>query len=101
MHIISRKRLREFWELHPDAEQPLRAWHSEVERSLWKTPIDITNLYSTASILKSGRVVFDIKGGNYRIVVAVRYVTETSQGTVFIRFVGTHSEYDRIDPETI
>lgn len=101
MHIISRKRLREFWEIHPDAVQPLSAWHSEVERASWRTPVDITQLYGNASILKSGRVVFNIKGDHYRVVVAVRYVTEKSSGTVFIRFVGTHNEYDQIDPETI
>jgi mRNA interferase HigB len=97
MRIISRKRLVEFWEIHPDAEQPLRAWYAETKKATWKTPAEIKAIYRNASILPHNRVVFNIKGNEYRIVVIVEY----TQGKLFIRFIGTHSEYNRIDATTI
>ncbi|WKZ48303.1 MAG: type II toxin-antitoxin system HigB family toxin [Anaerolineales bacterium] len=97
MRVISRKKLREFWEEHPDSRQPLQAWYADVKHSDWKKPSDIKNVYRNASFLSNNRVVFNIKGNNYRVVVVVEY----SFGIVFIRFVGTHKEYDRIDAETI
>lgn len=97
MRIISRRRLVEFWESHPDAEQPLRAWYTDVRQANWKSPAEIKSLYHTASILSNNRVVFNIKGNRYRMVVVVEY----SQGKMFIRFVGTHAEYDRIDADRI
>ncbi len=97
MRIISRRRLVEFWELHPDAEQPLRAWYTEAKRASWKSPAEIKVTHRNVSILPGNRVVFNIKGNTYRLVVIVEY----SQGKMFIRSVGTHAEYDRIDVTTI
>jgi mRNA interferase HigB len=97
MHIISRRRLVEFWELHPDAEQPLRAWYAEAKKANWKSPGEIKMTYRSVSILSGNRVVFNIKGNIYRLVVMVEY----SQGKMFIRFVGTHADYDRINVTAI
>jgi mRNA interferase HigB len=97
VRIISRRRLVEFWELHPDAEQPLRAWYAETKKASWKSPAEIKAIYRSVSILSDNRVVFNIKGNTYRLVVIVEY----SQGKMFIRFVGTHAEYNRIDATSI
>jgi len=97
MRVISRKILREFWERHPDARQPLQVWYADVKHADWKKTSDIKNIYYNASFLSSNRVIFNIKGNNYRAIVVVQY----SFGIVYIRFVGTHKEYDRIDAETI
>lgn len=97
MRVISVKRLREFWQQYPDAEQPLRIWYGDVRRSTWRTPSDIKRSYSTASFLSGNRVVFNIRGNRYRLVVMVLY----KGSIVFVRFVGTHEEYNRIDPEAI
>lgn len=93
MRIISRKALREFWEIHPDAQNALEAWYLDVKQADWKTPSDIKHVYRNASFVANNRVVFNIKGNHYRIVVVVAY----KWGIVYIRFVGTHSEYDKID----
>lgn len=97
MRIIARKTLREFWERHPDAEQQLRAWHEDVKHAEWKTPADIKAVYRNASIVGNNRVVFNIKGNDYRLVAAINYAV----GVVYIRFLGTHKEYDKIDVTTI
>ena len=99
MHIISRKTLKEFCErpARRDAKGPLDAWWHEVKRANWETPADIKARYRSASILKNNRVVFNIGGDKYRVVVKINYPTKT----VFIRFVGTHREYDKIDAEVI
>ena len=97
MRIISRRRLVEFWESRPDAEQPLRAWYTDARRAHWKSPVEIKAVYRTASILNNNRVIFNTKGNRYRLVVVVEY----SQGKMFIRFVGTHAEYDRMDADSI
>lgn len=97
MHIIAIRTLREFWGRHPRAEASLRSWHAEASRANWRTPADIKAAHRNASFLANSRVVFNIKGNDYRLVVAVRY----SAGTMFIRFVGTHAEYDKINAETI
>lgn len=97
MRIVALKALREFWARHPDAEQPLRAWYDEVSRAQWRTPADIKAQFGHASILKGRRVVFNIKGNDYRLVAALAYHT----GLVFVKFAGTHVEYDGIDAETV
>lgn len=97
MKIIAISTLREFWAIHPDAEQPLKAWHDEVRRARWRTMHDIRQTYATASILKNNRVVFNIKGNRYRLIAAVWF----GVGQVYIKFIGTHGEYDRIDAETV
>jgi len=97
VRIISRKTLREFWEKHPDAAQPLQARYHDVKHANWKSPTEIKAVYRNASILANNRVVFNIKGNKYRLVAAVQYAF----GIVFIRFVGTHKDYDAIDAGNI
>ena len=97
MRIISRKALREFWEWHPDTQQALQAWYADTKQATWRTPADIKRVYRNASIIANNRVVFNIKGNRYRLVVAINY----EYGIVYVRFVGTHDEYDRIDAATI
>jgi mRNA interferase HigB len=93
MRIISRKKLREFWERHPDVRQPLQAWYNDVKHAEWKDPADIGMVYRNASFVGNDWVIFNLKGNNYGLVVAIR----CELGSVFIRFVGAHQEYDRID----
>ena len=97
MRILSRGTLRDFWRRHPDAEGPLKAWFAEVARSEWKTMSDIKKQYATASVVDSERVVFNIGGNKYRLVVWVNYAYRV----VYVRFIGTHVQYDRIDAQTI
>ena len=97
MRIIARKALRDFWSEHTDSEQPLKAWYHDVKRAQWRVPGDIRSVYRNASFLANNRVVFNIKGNSYRLVVAINYAA----GIVYIRFVGTHTDYDRIDANTI
>jgi mRNA interferase HigB len=97
VRIISRKLLREFWEIHPDSMMPLQTWFHDVEHSNWNSPSDIQTIYHNASFLADNRVVFNIKENHYRLVVVVI----CQHGLVFIRFVGTHAEYDRIDATKI
>ncbi len=97
MRVISKKILREFWERHADVKRPLQAWLEDTERAEWKTPRDIQKRYGDDTILPDNRAVFNIKGNKYRIVAKIHYNT----GIVYIRFVGTHVEYDRIDATAI
>lgn len=97
MRIIARRTLKEFWEGHPDAEQPLRAWFANVKQADWKSPADIKRDYRQASFVADNRVIFNIKGNSYRLVASIAY----AYGIVHIRFVGTHTEYDRIDAAKI
>ena len=97
MRVISRKILRQFWDKHPDSRQPLQAWYVDVKHANWKRPSDIKATYQTASFISNNRVVFNIKGNRYRIIVVIEY----RFGMAFIRFVGTHQEYDRLNAETV
>lgn len=97
MRIIAVKTLREFWETHADAEQSLKSWYKEATDTRWIEPNDIKQRYPSADILPGNRVVFDIKGNTYRLIVKIHYNT----GIVFVRFVGTHADYDKINAETI
>ena len=97
MRIISRKALRDFWESHTDARQALQAWYADVKHAAWKTPAEIKREYRSASFVGNNRVVFNIKGNKYRVIVAVQYKFQL----VYIRFVGTHQEYDQIDATTV
>lgn len=97
MRIISRGTLRDFWATHADAEQALRAWFHEASVADWITPAAIKHAYPSADILPGNRIVFNIKGNNYRLIVKIHYNT----GLIFIRFIGTHAEYDKIDATTI
>jgi mRNA interferase HigB len=97
MRIISRKALRDFWERQPDAEQSLRAWYANAKRADWKTPADVKADYRNASFVANNRVIFNIKGNQYRLIVAINY----PYSIVYIRFIGTHEEYDQVDAPTI
>lgn len=97
VRIISIKKLRDFWLKHKDAEQPLKAWFAEAKKAQWVKPPDIASLYRTASFLKNNRVVFNIKGNDYRLITTINYEHQI----VYIRFVGTHNEYDKINAEEI
>jgi mRNA interferase HigB len=97
MRIIARRVLREFWEQHPDTRQALQAWYADVKSAMWESPADIKKTYHNASLVANNRIVFNIKGNRYRLVVAIQYEV----GIVYIRFVGTHQEYNRIDAATI
>ena len=97
MRIIARSTLREFWQKYPDSEQSLKAWFYDVKSANWQSPSDIKNVYANASIIANNRVVFNIRGNRYRLIVHVRY----DIGIVFIRFIGTHQDYDKIDSTII
>lgn len=97
MRVIALGRLRNFWGRHPQAETPLRSWYAEASRADWRSPADIKAAYRNASFLKNNRVVFNIKGNDYRLVIAVHY----NRGMMYIRFIGTHREYDKIDATKI
>lgn len=97
MRVIAVSTLRDFWTLHPDSEQPLKAWFEEATKASWTQPSDIKAQYGNASILKNRRVVFNIKGNDYRLIVAIAYRLKV----VYVKFVGTHKEYDEVDAETV
>jgi mRNA interferase HigB len=92
MRILAKSTLREFWQRHPDAEQPLLAWYREVERESWDSPAKVKEKYRSASFV-GDRVVFNIKGNDYRLVVRINYAYRV----VLIRFIGTHEQYDAVD----
>ncbi len=97
MRVIAVATLRAFWQRHPDAEQSLKAWFDEATKARWTQPADIKAHYRSASVLKNRRVVFNIKGNEYRLVVAIAYKLQI----VYVKFVGTHSEYDSVDAHTV
>jgi mRNA interferase HigB len=99
MHVIKRKALIEFYNQpdHQDAKGPLEAWYYEARHAQWAPPADVKAMYGSASILKDNRVVFNIAGNKYRLVVRINYNSKT----VFVRFIGIHKEYDEIDAQVI
>lgn len=97
MRVVSTRTIKEYYETFPDTEQPLKSWLDEARRAAWKTPQDIKSQYANASILGKNRVVFNIRGNKYRLIVAVAY----QLGALYIKFIGTHSEYDQINAETV
>lgn len=97
MRVIAKNTLRAFWIKHKDVEQQLKSWYKEAEEANWNGPSDIKRDYPSASILINNRVVFNIKGNNYRLIVRINY----SYKIVWIRFIGTHSQYDKIEATTI
>lgn len=97
MRIIARKTLRAFWERHPAARGPLLAWYREVEQEDWDTPAKVKAKYRSASLIGTDRVVFNIKGNDYRLVVRIDY----GYRIVYVRFVGTHADYDRVDVKEV
>ena len=97
MRVIAKKILREFWGKHPDCEQQLKAWYQETSQAEWKNPKVIKAEYPSASFLIDNRIVFNIKGNHYRLIVKVNYDYQI----VWIRFIGTHAEYNKIDATKI
>jgi mRNA interferase HigB len=97
MRIIAIGTLRDYWIKCPDAERALRAWIGEVLAAQWTSPADVKAQFRNASVLPNRRVVFNIKGNDYRLVVAIAYAF----GAVYIKFVGTHAEYDAIRAQMV
>ena len=97
MRVIAKSTLRAFWTVYNECEQQLKSWYKEAEDANWKTPGDIKREYPSASFIAGNRVVFNIKGNKYRLIVKINY----DYGMVWIRFIGTHNEYDKVDVEKI
>ena len=97
MRVIKRKTLQDFYRKHTSSKTALECWFAEANNAKWSTPADIKKKYGNADFLPGNRVVFNIKGNDFRLVVKIAYKI----GIVYIRFVGTHKEYDKIDAGTI
>jgi len=97
MNVISKKTLILFYANHPQAKTPLEVWHSDVRKAQWESSEQIKREYSSASFLRDNRVVFNIKGNDYRLIVHIDY----KRKIVRVKFIGTHSEYDKINAEEI
>ena len=97
VRIIARGTLRDFWQVNADAEQPLKAWFREAEAADWRSPHAVKAQYGNASIMRDSRIVFNIAGNKYRLIVKFNYPYRIG----YIRFIGTHAEYDEIDAEAI
>ena len=97
MRILTFGTLQAFWTTQPLAETPLRTWFSVTRAAAWKNSAEVLATFNSASLLPDDRVVFNIHGNHYRLVAAINY----SRSTVFVKFIGTHAEYDRIDARTI
>lgn len=95
--IFSKSTLREYWKKHIEAEQYLKTWYDTARHADWKNPNDVKQTYANASILKDGKIVFNIKGNSFRLIAKFNFEKQW----IFIKFVGTHSEYDKIDANTI
>ena len=95
MNVISKRTLVKFYEIHPQAKTPLEVWHSDARKSEWLTPPDIKKVYTSASFLKDNRVVFNIKGNDYRLIVHIDYLRKI----IRVKFIGTHAQYDKINAE--
>lgn len=98
LRVFNRSTLAAFWKKHPDAEKPLRLWFALVTKAHWAGPAEVRRVFGTADFLLGNRVVFDIKGNSYRLVAQIKY---GPLFLVFIRFIGTHAEYDRIDASKV
>jgi len=96
LRVIARKMLKEFWEKHKDCEQQLKAWFRECSKAQWSDPNEIKTEYPDASIIGNNRIVFNIKGNSYRLIVKINY----DYKLIWIRFIGTHSEYDKVNAKT-
>ena len=97
MRVIAVKTLRDFSAKHPSAKQSLLAWHDKACKSNWQTPADIKRHFASASFLSDNRVVFNIKGNDFRLITSIAY----RLGVVYIKFVGTHAQYDAVDATTV
>lgn len=97
MNLIKQKTLLEYCEMHPQAKQQLFAWAAEVKKASWETPHEVKERYASASILENDRVCFNIKGNDYRLIVGIHY----QKKFVYLKWFGSHSEYDKIDANTV
>jgi mRNA interferase HigB len=97
VRVIAKKTLRDFWEIHNDCKDQLKSWYDEAENADWKSPSEIKLDYPSASIIANNRVVFNIKGNSYRLIIKINY----GYRIAWIRFIGTHTEYDKINAEKI
>lgn len=97
MNVISKKTLVQFYENHPQSKTPLEVWHADVRKAVWESPDQIKRDYSSASFLRGNRIVFNIKGNDYRLIVHIDY----KRKIVRVKFIGTHSEYDKVNAEEI
>ncbi len=97
VRIIAKRTLRTFWKRHPKAKGPLEAWHQEVARADWATPSDVKAQFRSASMLQGNRAVFNIVGNHYRLIVKINYPYRV----MYIRFIGSHTDYDTINVTTI
>jgi mRNA interferase HigB len=97
VRIVAKRTLREFWKQHPKLKGPLEAWHQEVARADWASPSEVKQQFGSASVVPDNRVMFNIAGNQYRLVVKVNYPYRI----VYIRFIGTHETYDEIDASAI
>lgn len=97
MRVIAIKSLRVFWTKHADSEQQLKAWYQEAEKATWKNSNEIKTEYPSASILEDNRICFNIKGNHYLLIVKINFMHQM----MWIRFIGTHAEYDKINANTI
>ncbi|MBI4648899.1 MAG: type II toxin-antitoxin system HigB family toxin [Bacteroidia bacterium] len=97
MRVVAKKILRVFWEKFTDSEQPLKTWYKEASKAKWNNPNEIKAEYAKASVLKNGRVVFNICCNKYRMITDINYKRQW----VFIRFIGTHDDYDKVNADKI
>jgi mRNA interferase HigB len=97
MNVISKRTLVQFYEKHPAAKVPLEVWHADVRKAEWENPEQIKQTYASASFLEDNRVIFNIKGNDYRLIVHIDY----KRKIVRIKFIGTHSEYDKIKAKEV
>ncbi|PLW99164.1 MAG: addiction module toxin RelE [Marinilabiliales bacterium] len=95
--VFSRSSLITFWKKYPETEQYLKTWYDLIIKTDWTTPTTLKNIFGNVSILKNGRVVFNLKGNKYRLVAKINYEKQW----IFIRFIGKHDDYDKIDANTI
>ncbi len=97
MRILAKKILREFWEQHPSTEEQLKSWYQETSKFNWTNPNYVKDEFPNARLIPNNRVIFNIKGNQYRLIVRVNYKYQM----VYVRFIGTHEEYDKIDPTKV
>lgn len=98
MEVVSKRTLREFWRKHSSAEGPLKVWHAQAVRAEWRGPADVKSQFgTTVDFISDNRVIFDIGGNKYRLIVHVSYRYKR----LLVKFIGTHKDYDKIDPETV
>ncbi len=97
MRVVAKSTLRNFWKKYPETEEQLKEWHKTVKAALWNSPSDLVNQFSNVRLIANDRAIFNIKGNHFRLVVFIKYNTQT----VYIRFLGTHTDYDKINAEEI